>query len=105
MHHVLGVEYARDCARAIGERGIQRLWLALRPAVIEHHFYELGVAPGHAIRNLACSGIIASDDDEHLEVRMIALDEARQRRLEHRLLVASWNDQRKRERGLEIGPG
>ena len=54
------------------------------------------VAGGHPFGDLARPRVIVSNDDEHLEVRMVARHEACERRLQHHLLVAGGHYQRKR---------
>ena len=96
MNVVLGVEHAGDHARAIRERRVQRLGLALGPAAVDDDRDALWVAVGYAFRYLPGPRIIGADDDEQLEGRMITADQSGERGSKHRLLVSSGNDQRER---------
>jgi hypothetical protein len=71
MHVILGVEHAGDLTAAMGEGGVQRSRLALRPARVDHNAHAVGMASGDALRHLSCLGVVASHDDQHFEVRVI----------------------------------
>ena len=49
MNVVLGVEDAGDVARAMRKRRVQRPWLVLRPAGIDDHLHQMGVAVGDGL--------------------------------------------------------
>ena len=102
MNDVLGIEDAGDLPRAMRERCVQGSRLVLRPAGVDDHPDELRVAFRDALRDGAGPVVVRPDDHEHLEIRMIARDQSRERGFEHRLLVARGDDQRERVRRIEI---
>ena len=76
MNVVLGVEHAGDRARTMRRARVQRLGLALGPAVESTMtLTRLGVAVGDAFGYLPGRRVVVADDDEQLEGRMVTADQ------------------------------
>ena len=80
MHLVLGVEHADDVARRALQRQVERLRLVLRLGVVDDHPDQLRVARGRLTGDTVRAGVVVADDRDDLEVRVVLLGEAVERR-------------------------
>jgi hypothetical protein len=102
MNDVFGIEDAGDGAGAMRKCRVQRPRLVLRPAGVDDHFHQVGMAVGDGLRDLTGRLVVGSYDDEHLEGGVITADQSRECRREDRFLVAGGNDQREGVGRIEL---
>ena len=100
MHLVLGVEDAHHVTAALGQRGVERGRLVLRPRVVDDDPDPPAVAACRGVRHLLGARVVVADDGQDLEGGVVQLGQLVQRRPEHRLLVARRDDEREAQRRL-----